>query len=119
MNYDSLTDFELECRLHELLTGIAPVKEPSEKQHLYIAYDGDNEHYRYITVPQYCYYWNETMPLLKKFGISFDVVSRGTKCMYRASFGDLFPDFNSYHENPLRAIVVSLLKRIDSVLNRE
>lgn len=109
MNYETATNDDLEVKLGELL-GMG--------------------RFAALTAPRYCTDWNATMPLAVEYHVSFDsVFDMSRDCgesMATSEFmahatdlvdGCFYPDsefFEGRDDNPLRAIVICLIKVLES-----
>lgn len=95
MNYETATNDDLEIKLGELL-GMG--------------------RFAALTAPRYCTDWNATMPLAVENSVGLEFFGERVKSekAIKTSFGNEFIAAYDENKNPLRAIVICLIKVLEN-----
>lgn len=119
MNYDTATDFELEVKLHTIVSKRPHVKAPNENQRIYFTSADDGDQVEIVNVPRYCTDWDATMPLAVEYGVELSPCFDGwwfAGVVKSYSYEEEVLDYSGITtcEHPLRAIVICLIKVLEA-----
>ncbi|AUR84303.1 NinX [Vibrio phage 1.052.A._10N.286.46.C3] len=124
MNYEEMSDFELNCLLLPFWAKKEGVEIKSHGRHPalgdicnIVTFTFECEGHELSHDIHFCNDWNATMPLAVERGVTLSPSGRVELSEWEASFGlndDLQPEIEAWQENPLRAIVICLIKVLEA-----
>ncbi|EGR2446758.1 TPA: hypothetical protein ACMDTO_000151 [Vibrio cholerae] len=116
MNYETATDRELNDKLLEMIHGEVVRYWHLSDDETYIYDCGPTgEDFHKIDIKDYCTDWNATMPLMIEHGLTLSPVSWPEECIgqWGCETND-DRDISVFLTDPLRAVVVCLIKILES-----